>query len=125
MVNKAIMGTLKKILQIILYTLIIWCVIKIIRAYDKRELASELRRKFYGPEFNNRIISKFVDSTHRGDLIIILDNKQVISFRNGDIFTKIQVNDLLIKPKNSMRHLLIHNGDSLYFYPLSYDEEVK
>lgn len=81
-------------------------------------IRQELMNDEYWQSYQGTIKGKFIDHNDRDNPKIYLDNK-VILFENCYVFDSLQVNDILIKNKYTLKYLLVrHNtGDTISYYP--------
>jgi hypothetical protein len=69
-------------------------------------------------DVNGTITSKFIDSSDRYQPRVIINGGQEYALNNIKVFNTLIVGDTLIKHFGSLKHYLIHKGDTIVFYPI-------
>lgn len=69
-------------------------------------------------EYEGYILSKFLDSKNRNEPTIILYDDYNITQYNMKIYDLMQPGDYIIKHAGTLKHYLVHDHDTILYYPL-------
>lgn len=78
------------------------------------------------PGYRRVIKAKYVDSLNRDHLSFLADDGLVYIFYNEQAYNAAAPGDTVIKLPNTLKHILKKpNGDTLTFYPICRDVEIR
>ena len=72
--------------------------------------------------FEGRIENHFKDASNKNGKCVIVNNNRY-SVYNDALFETMSEGDTIIKKINTLKYILIHNGDTILYFPLDTNGE--
>ncbi len=89
----------------------------VIRIFTDCDCECNARKYVINEDYAGYIIKKGRDIRNHNTPYYILNDTTKVYPCNYAVFDTLQLNDSVIKHKGSLRHWLIHKGDTTLFYP--------